>query len=505
MKKTIIDYLEIQVLQNATKILFQEEDRKMSYSEFWNRIIGLAEKIQSIVPIKGKTLIMIPKSIDCLIGMFGTLLCGCIYCVVDTESPSERLREIERTYQPDLILTCSSQMQKIDEVQFHCKNIINIDQENSVSKDTTAIEDRRKKVIDTDAAYVLFTSGSTGVPKGTIVSHRSILNYASTIANTFHLDESVVFGSQTPFYFSMSVLDIFVTVLLGGTLVLIPKKCFSFPYMLIEYLNKMSVNTIYWVPTALSIVANRKTFSAILPTTLKRVFFAGEVMPVKQLNYWMEYLPDCLYANLYGPTEITDTGTYYVVQNQIDINKSVPIGIPFDNCDVFLLNEDDQLALEGQEGEICFRGSFLGYGYYNNWEKTKEAFCQNPLNSNYPEIIYRTGDLGRYDENGDLIYISRKDFQIKRMGYRIELGEIESTLAAIPEVQNCVCVFDAKKNRLALFYSGGLSEEDMQLQVEKLLLKYMQPDFIFRRKSIPINANGKFDRKMLLQEFVEGE
>ena len=176
---------------------------------------------------------------------------------------------------------------------------------------------------------------------------------------------------------------------------------------------------------------------------------------------------------------------------------------PFENSAVMLLNAKDELVTGDEEGEICFRGSFLGCGYYDNWDKTAQVFCQNPLNTHYPEYIYRTGDIGKYNEFGEILYISRKDFQIKRMGYRIELGEIESNAAAIPEVHNCVCIYDSETMQIVLYYVGSIEEERVKELLQERVVKYMQPDQIVKINTIPINSNGKYDRQLLEKKYRE--
>ncbi len=503
MKKNILDYLEEQADKHPDKIIFEEADKKISYQQFRKRARRLGSSILKQGIIRGRIAVYLDKSIDCLAAMFGILYSGGLYCVLDTKSPVERVSIILETLSPELIITDEEHSDSI----YNCVNgsdkCILLDGLQRDDEDEVLLRRTLACSIDTDPAYILFTSGSTGMPKGTVVSHRSVMNYAESVIETFGLSETVVFGSQTPFYFSMSVLDVFVTILLGGTLVIIPKMLFSFPVRLIEFLNQHKINTIYWVPTAMCIVANRNTFEVVCPAYLTKILFAGEVMPVKQLNYWIKYLPNCLFANLYGPTEITDTGTFYIVNRTFSDEESLPIGKPFMNSDVLLLNDRDELVRDNEEGEICFRGSFLGYGYYDNWEKTSKVFCQNPLNTHYPEFIYRTGDMGKYNEYGEILYISRKDFQIKKNGYRIELGEIESNVAAIPNIHNCVCIYDSDSMKIILYYVGNIDEKQMLDILEKRLLKYMMPDYIFKRSSIPVNANGKYDRQLLEQEYKE--
>jgi acyl-coenzyme A synthetase/AMP-(fatty) acid ligase len=345
------------------------------------------------------------------------------------------------------------------------------------------------------------------VPKGTVISHNALISYVNWVTAEFAFDRDTVFGSQTPLYFSMSVTDLYSTVKCGCTYHIIPKPYFSFPMTLIDYLNSKKINTVYWVPTAISILSNWKAFDVKKPEYLQKVLFAGEVMPTKQLNYWIRNLdPHILYANLFGPTETTDICTFYVLDREFEDSESIPIGIPCDNCDVMVIKEDGTQALPGEEGELYVRTPFMAEGYYRNPEKTAQAFVQNPLNDAYPERVYRTGDLVKQNAEGQLIYISRRDFQIKRSGYRIELGEIEAAANSVDKVKSCACVYLKDRDLLVLVYEGGPKDTDRVLAAVKAKVPtYMLPDRLLRRKDMPKNANGKIDRKQLTLELEKQE
>ena len=349
---------------------------------------------------------------------------------------------------------------------------------------------------------MLFTSGSTGVPKGVTITHRSVIDYIDWVTETFDITEKDSFGNQAPFYFDNSILDIYSKIKAGATTYIKKKNLFAQPVLLLEYLKEKEINTIFWVPSALIVVAKLKAFRNVdISKTLKRVLFCGEVMPNKQLNVWRKFLPDVIYANLYGPTEITDACTYYIVDREFADDEPLPIGIPMANTDILVLNEKNELVTGDEIGELCVRGTSLSMGYYNNPEKTREAFVQNPLNPFVPEIIYRTGDLVKYNEYGEIIYLSRKDFQIKHMGHRIELGEIETAVSSLEEISLCCCLYDEKKQKIVLFLEGELEKAYINGKISSLVPEYMLPNKVISLEKMPINANGKIDR-VKLKEFL---
>ena len=325
-----------------------------------------------------------------------------------------------------------------------------------------------------------------------------MIDYIDWVTETFEITEKDSFGNQAPFYFDNSILDIYSTIKSGATTYIIPKNLFAQPVPLLEYLQEKKINTIFWVPSALIVVAKLKAFRNVdLSGTLQRVLFCGEVMPNKQLNTWRKFLPDVLYANLYGPTEITDACTYYIVDREFADEEPLPIGRPMANTDILVLNDKNEPVTGDEIGELCVRGTSLSMGYYNNPQKTKEAFVPNPLNPYVPETIYRTGDLVKYNEYGEIIYLSRKDFQIKHMGHRIELGEIETAVSSLEEIALCCCLYDEKRQKIVLFIEAELDKAYINERISGLVPEYMLPGKVIALPKMPINANGKIDRVKL--------
>jgi len=500
----VLEILEKHAREIPELVACQDETTQVTYNELDEKAtnigINISGKLAGVV--RRPIVVFMDKCPECLVSFYGVAKSGNFYVCIDSKMAVERIKNIFTTLNPIAIIVKD---EKAFPYEADCPVFLYNDliEKNDNQQAIEANGRARKYAIDTDPLYVLYTSGSTGIPKGSVITHKSVLAYAQWVVETFNLDTNTNFGSQTPFYFSMSVLDIYSCLLAGGTLTIIPKKYFSFPVKLLQYLAEKEVNTIYWVPSALSIVANMKALDYVEIPMLKKILFAGEVMPTKQLNEWRRHLPEALYANLFGPTEITDIALYYVLDREFADDEPIPIGIPCRNMDAFAINEAGELISGDELGELYFRGSFVGEGYYYSPEKTKEAFVQNPLNKAYPEIVYKTGDLVRFNEYGEYMYAGRKDFQIKHMGYRIELGEIENAAAAHKDILSNVCLYDPNKDSIILIYQGGVSEDDLYTHLKSYLPEYMRPNRLICVRSMPHNANGKIDRQLLKGQYID--
>ena len=499
--KNVLEFFEENVRKYPDKLLCVDQNKSYTYKQGQDSAFKIASSIINNSERTGSVAILLDQSADEFISMLAVIYASDYYTILDSNSPGDRLKLIIDKLSPVCLIT--NEKYKDNALEIYNGPIIYIEEIDDHNIDFESINNLRKSSIDTDPAYILFTSGSTGIPKGTVVSHRSIISYVMSVNDTFNFDENTIFGNQTPFYFSMSVLDVFCTIIAGSTLVIIPKLYFTFVGKLIAYLNDNKVNTIYWVPSAYRIVSRFDILSKTKALYLKNIMFAGEPMPARVLNYWMDNLGDkCVYANLYGPTETTDTCTYWIANRRLKDDESVPIGIPFNNCDILVLDDENKIS---DKGELCVRGSFVAFGYFDEAEKTDKAFTLNPLNTKYREYIYRTGDIVEYNEYGELMYLSRKDYQIKHMGYRIELGEIETILSAYQPIDACICLYDAEKDVIIMIYSGKeVSLDEMNKYFDEKLLQYMRPQSIIYIENMPINANGKIDRSLLNDKYVKG-
>ena len=477
MKNSVLSWLDETAKRLPNKLALQDISGNITYQEYRSKSLAIAYKIVELNKgeMKKPIVVYLEKGKEVLVSFMGVAYSGCFYSPIDTEMPQSRVDKILEVLKPEIVITTNKLKTNFEKFNFYGSYII-YEETICSEEDETAVKPYTEKIIDTDLLYVLFTSGSTGVPKGVSICHRSVIDYTDWVTETFNITQKDTFGNQAPFYFDNSILDIYSCMKTGATLNIIPKKLFFQPVPLLEYIKYNKINTIFWVPSALIVVSKLKAFRNVdLSDTLKRVLFCGEVMPNKQLNIWRKFLPNVTYANLYGPTEITDACTYYIVDREFSDDEPLPIGIPMSNTDILVLNDEDKLVTDDEVGELCVRGTSLAMGYYNNPEKTRSAFVQNPLNKAVPEIIYRTGDLVRYNEYREIIYISRKDFQIKHLGHRIELGEIETAISSLEEVTLNCCLYDEKNQKIVLFVDAQVDRDYIKERIEKLVPEYMIP------------------------------
>lgn len=497
INNTVLDYIEKTLNDYSNNIAIGDVEKQLTFSQLITESKKAGTSISTYNKARKPIAILMDRSASTTIAMLGVMYSGNFYVVLDSESPFDRLEKIVTTLEPFAVVYEKRLKEVVDKFD---DSIVKLEFETIVTTqvDVEILENRRKNMTSSDPIYSIFTSGSTGFPKGAILTHQNVISYIQWFTECFNINSETVFGSQTPFYFSMSVSDFFATLFTGASYQIIPKQFFAFPAKLVPFLNERKVNTIYWVPSAMFMFAKLDIFKYCKLNSLKTVLFAGEVMPIKCLNYWKKNLPDITYSNLFGPTETTDICSYYVVDRDFEDHQTLPIGRACENCRLFIVDEDGNEVIDDKTGELYVAGPFVASGYYNNKEKTQEVFIQNPINKSYPEIVYKTGDLVKRNIKGELEYLGRKDFQIKHMGYRIELGEIEAVISSIKGVEQAICIYDVDSDSIAFYYEGDKTlESTLVEELRSKLPVYMQPQKCIFMNSLPKNANGKIDRLKL--------
>ena len=489
---------KVAVIHNNANITFGDLDKK---SRYLAKCLLQLQKNEGPVPMA----VFLPKSIDVVIADIAVTYSGNFFSNLDIKTPAERIRSILEVMKPEVLITDEKGKTFLDSVASAEVPILLVDKldwEQNYSNDDVLSQIYTKK-IDTDPLCIINTSGSTGTPKGVLLTHRGFIDYVSWAINTFGFDGSEIMGVMSAIVFDHYVYETCLMMARGSTMVLLDMMLASFPARLLEEVKNKEVNYIFWVPTVMVNVANRGLLEKIKLDKLRMVWFAGEVFPTKQFNMWKKCYPEVMFVNLYGPCEITVDCTYHILEEEISEEESLPIGIPCNNVDVFLLNENDEVCLTGEVGELCIRGTSLAMGYYNNPEKTMAAFVQNPLNKSYPELIYRTGDMAFKNEKGVYIFKGRRDSLIKHMGNRVEMGEIEHILVnKLALVGNCCVTYDFCKKEIVLFYekTESLSEVDIRKALAGEFPRYMIPTRYIEMEELPRNTNGEIDRNLLKQQ-----
>ena len=501
-KINLLEYFEDTVRRLGEKTAVLDGERAGSFRELRQeaRALGCALRRKTGGEPGRPAAVYLKKSAGSIAADLAVLYAGCAYLNLDVDTPLPRTRKALELVEPLAVITDRDHAPALRELWPQERTLLLEEARPPAPAEEAAMDAGLRGLIDTDLFCLINTSGSTGTPKSVALCHRSFIDYTTWAIEALGLREEEVLGSLAPIVFDHFSYELCLMMALGCTLDLIPEGCAAFPPKLLQHLARREVTYIFWVPTIMVNIANLDLLSRIPLPRLRMVWFAGEVFPTKQFNYWRRHLPGATFVNLYGPTEITVDCTYFVVDREIPDQEPIPIGFPRRNADVLILREGDLPAGPGEEGELCVRGSCLALGYYNNPEKTAEAFVQNPLNRAYPERVYRTGDMVFRNERGEIVFKGRRDSLIKHAGNRIELGEIEHTAVnALGLVENGCAVYDGDRREIVFFYEAR--EELPPARFRRALLEvlpgYMVPGRFIRMEQLPRNQNGKIDRLAL--------
>ena len=505
MRINLLEYFIETAEKYPTGTAVVEGDEKISFHKLKELSAAFAcEIVKTENAVNQVVAVFLPKSTETVVANMAITFSGNIYMNLDVKAPIERLKSIVSQIQPKIFITNKKYLEILKNIIPNSAKICVIDGDYLFDKKQEKdLLKRLSKLIDTDPYCIINTSGSTGTPKSVVLNHRSFIDFTEFSIETLKIGKNEIIGSLSPSVFDIYSHELCMMMSRGSTIVLLPENLSAFPIKILEIMQKEKVSYIFWVPTIMVNIANMDLLSKINLVELRTVWFAGEVLPTKQYNYWHKYLPHAKFVNLYGPIEITLDCAYYVVEREFADSEPLPIGFACRNTSLLILNEKNEQCHRGEEGELCVRGTSLAMGYFNDFNKTNVAFVQNPLNNNYPETIYRTGDIVVENNRGELMFKGRRDTLIKHLGYRIELGEIEHIVVnSLRLAANCCAVYDFKNKEIILFYENlqEISVADFRRQISQFLPKYMIPTKYVKKDKMPINANGKIDRLKLNKE-----
>lgn len=493
MDITVLDWLERTVQRIPEKTAFMDENGSVSFAELYRTAQSVGSGLLDHVKPGNPVVVMSGRHTLTPACFLGVVMSGCFYAPMDATMPIPRLMQILQVICANVMVVDREHLPIAQKLGFAGEILIMEDLMEQSEIREEALQQIKAGMSSDMPLYTIFTSGSTGVPKGVITSHYSLMCYIDAVSEVLDITEKDRMGNQSPLDYIAAIRDIYFPVKCGASTVILPKQYFAMPAQLFDALNQYQITTLCWSTSALTIPAQMGAFSYETPKYLRKICFSGSVMSGKILKIWQEHLPDALFVNQYGPTEATASCTYYVVKEKVTDDTVLPIGRPYKQYRILILNEDNTPTPQGETGEICVLGPVLALGYYNSPERTVEAFIQNPLNHAYRELIYKTGDLGSIRADGELEFHGRKDRQVKHLGHRVELGELEKAAERIDGVTESCALYQKEKELLYLFYTGTAEKKAITIEMRKNLPGFMVPRKIIALEEIPRLPNGKTD------------
>jgi len=488
--KSLVDLWEEQVQQTPDNIALVLKDSSITYKELDERADVLANYLRSRFDEPSLIGLCVHRSAEMIVGLLGILKSGNAYIPIDPTYPQDRIDYIIKDSGIRLMVSITSLQLMFDGMD--SLDLLLLDEEwTALTKHN--IEQPQKPIHSTDLAYVIYTSGSTGRPKGVLIEHRSLVNFLSSMQQTFALNEDSIMLAVTTYSFDISYLELYLPLLAGGRVVLSESSTASDAYKLQELM-------LAYKPTHMQ--ATPATWQLLIDSgwrnNIEMVIMTGGEAITEPLKEALTKLGPHPVWNLYGPTETTIWST----QKQLHAGERVSIGQPIANTQVYILDEFNSLCPIGVTGELCIGGAGLARGYLNRPELTAEKFIANPFNTQSNNRLYRTGDLARWLPNGELECLGRKDHQVKIRGYRIELGEIEAVLQKSKSVSQGVVALKTNtqgdKRLIAYVIPEGTFDRTAIIEDLKIALPdYMLPSLLMEMDAFPLTPNGKLDRKAL--------
>lgn len=479
MKSNIISYLHLE--QGFTRgspsgpVTLSDRYREISGQEFYAAAVSFAGRLYRQWIWNRPVVVRAEHRLETLVLFLGALLSGNYYVPLPEDLPGEKEGKILGQLQAGRVYGCGD---------------VRFTDEPPPRDLLEGLGEARRRLPEDAVLYVVFTSGSTGEPKGIVKSHKSMAAFLESYHEAFTFSEGDVVANQTPFCFDASARDFYLMLRYRMDFHIVDGAMFFRPLELVRFLNERRVTLLQWVPSALCMLSRLKAFDREVPGYLRQVFFVGEAFPAGQLAYWQGHLPNTVFVNLYGASEMAGVCCYFTVPACWK-GEAVPVGKPLPGQKVYLAGEKEVITESGMEGELCVESATLAEGYLGKDMETADVFVSTLAEGLPAGRYYRTGDIAKYDGEGNLCFVSRKDFQIKHMGHRIEPGEIENAAESVDGVDRAGVV--CRDGRICLYYQGAVERRELQALLKERLQPYMLPHKITAVESLPLNRSGKTD------------
>lgn len=502
MYKNILQYLEATALRVPERTAFYDDRQKLTYAQLLRVSRSIGTTLARVVPPRSVIAnLMDGRSISNVPSFLGIIYAGCANAPLDITMPKERLKLLLELMAPSAILADDKGRAALEGLDITASGIIpvvNYEDACAAEADEELIQRIRMNSTASDPMSVLYTSGSTGVPKGSILPMFSYFMWNRASIDQFSFTEESVFANQSPFFYANSILDIFPPITLGCTVYILPSGALTFPRKFVACLRDHHITSICMTPSSYVAISNADVLTEGCLPDLKQGIMSGESMPWTQLKQWIDATPNADWWHFYGSTEMLSVAAGKV-EGEHKAGERLTVGNLYPTVHILFLNEDGTEAAPGEPGEMYVSSPWLSCSYHRDPARTASSWVVDPLDRGWYERFYRSGDLGYFTPEGELMVIGRRDNQLKHFGYRMELADVDRGLQAIPEVKESCVLHEKESGRIFCYYTGELAEKELNKALKNTLQPYMLPDVYVRLDEMPHTASMKINRAALTQ------
>ena len=505
MRLNILELPEAAAASWPDKPAYVSETESLTWSELLREARCVGSFLAARVPPRTPVAVLLSHSVHAVAALLGIVAAGCFNVPLDPAQPAERAKKVFERAEPGFLLYDSAAEALLRDAGDLPFPSLPYAEAARTPIDPELLTARRNGASVLDPVQVFYTSGSTGIPKGVVHTHRSLLFYSHRVCKwTEYVWSGQIWGNQAPFFYSNAIFDLFPPMTLGCTVCLIPSECFLFPNLFMEYFRSKRINTILMTPLNFLYIADSGVLTPRSLPDLQAVFMCGEAVPFRQAHMWVEAAaPGAKVSNFYGSTECPYVSVYPMQDITMAPEDIVPSGYLLEGVRLAVVDENGEEVPPGEPGEMYVSAPWISSGYFRDPKRTADVFVNDPMDLGWDCLYYRTGDIGRLDSDGILHVLGRRDSQIKHRGYRMDLGEVEAALRSLEGWQNGCCLHSEKEDKLYCFWCGPLTEKELTAGLRARIEKYMLPNVYVHLDELPRTASGKLDRTALKAHYAQ--